>query len=578
MKYRNDPLAILPEEVWTSIIAESATQSHLSGQAILSQDTLLDLMLVSRLWGVKISSNAVLWVDILLEDKYDAAAKAALALHYSKEAPIALYMDEPTGWWDTLRERLVANRGRVNKVYISTSSSSFSAPIIEHISPLSNLTTLAYGGMTHATHEDSFLCLFESPIKWLDNLWLDKDMLRRRSTRELRSMCISDDLDEVMDLIGGSECLREVVFNSKLSTAARRGREMQTQYKKLPWTSLTFTGWPTEFGFIAAIIGRLSSLVKLVIGISQNEFYTIIPLMYQLESLQSLVLGFPGQWADFRCPVVRQPADSVRSLCIDFTSWKTMEIGERLEDTLFQCFPNIRLLNVYAITISAIFIYASNSGFKYIQNLVLNSWATGSITEEGIAEPLGEAVERVSYRAAGFYLHLLIPSHCPLVKHLGIRSLTNTEMELSSFNWPELRTLVTNFRVELSWERPFQYLSSISIDTFTPMLPGDVYSAPARTATIVCRDLALYPECCPVLKKLRLEACPEWDILLILIEGRNAPVKPGISPIETLEIPTRCPPLLVECFRGVMKGERTRYRYHGLSLAGNYQITEDPSM
>ena len=162
---------------------------------------------------------------------------------------------------------------------------------------------------------------------------------------------------------------------------------------------------------------------------------------------------------------------------------------------------------------------------------------------------------------------------------LEIRSLTRTEMELSSLNWPELRTLVINSRVEFPQnERPFQYLSYLSIDAFIPMLPGDTYSAPARAATNVCRDLALYPECCPALKNLRLEACPEWDILLILIEGRNAPPKPGISSIETLEISTRCPPILVEGFREVLQGGLTRYSHFNISLAGNYQIARDPLM
>jgi hypothetical protein len=80
------------------------------------------------------------------------------------------------------------------------------------------------------------------------------------------------------------------------------------------------------------------------------------------------------------------------------------------------------------------------------------------------------------------------------------------------------------------------------------------------------------------LKNLRLEACPEWDILLILIEGRNAPAKPGISPIGALEIPARCPPILLEGFHEVTKGGFTLYGYFNLSPAGNYQIARDPFM
>jgi hypothetical protein len=210
--------------------------------------------------------------------------------------------------------------------------------------------------------------------------------------------------------------------------------------------------------------------------------------MYQLKSLQNLVMGFPRQWVDLRRLVVRQPADNVRFLCVDFTAWSTMEVGDRLEDLLFQCFPNVRSLHVYAITIAAIITYASNSGFKYTQNLVLNSWASGSIHEEGIATPLGDNVERVSYRAAGSYLNLLIPPYCPQVKHLEIRSLTRTELEISSLNWPELRTLAINSRVEFPQnERHFQNLSSLSMDAFLPMLPEQ---PPTSAAILPCAQNA----------------------------------------------------------------------------------------
>jgi hypothetical protein len=70
---------------------------HSNARIVISQDILLDLMQVSRSWSVQISSTAVLWVDIILQDEYHAAAKAALALHYSKQTPLALYMHFPTG-------------------------------------------------------------------------------------------------------------------------------------------------------------------------------------------------------------------------------------------------------------------------------------------------------------------------------------------------------------------------------------------------------------------------------------------------------------------------------------------------
>jgi hypothetical protein len=122
--------------MWIAIIAESASEMRPGAEMVISQDTLLDLMQVSRLWNIRISSSATLWADIILEGEYDAAAKAYLALHYSKQAPLALSMHHPSGWWDTLQEHIVANRARITKLFIdSHDGASFSSTILCRLLP-----------------------------------------------------------------------------------------------------------------------------------------------------------------------------------------------------------------------------------------------------------------------------------------------------------------------------------------------------------------------------------------------------------------------------------------------------------
>ncbi|KIM26204.1 hypothetical protein M408DRAFT_197346 [Serendipita vermifera MAFF 305830] len=73
--------------------------------------------------------------------------------------------------------------------------------------------------------------------------------------------------------------------------------------------------------------------------------------------------------------------------------------------------------------------------------------------------------------------------------------------------------------------------------------------------------------------------CPELDILLILLVRRNVQSTPGISAITSLEIPTRCPPLLVECFKAIIQGVPvTLPAYYGLSLAGAFEIAQDTAI
>jgi hypothetical protein len=143
----------------------------------ISQDILLDLMQVSHLWSNEISSSAV---DIILEDKHDAAAKAAMALQYSQQAPLGLHMYYPTGMWDVLREQLFANRALVTRPYVHNEYPlpSFITPILRQLSPLSCLVYLYYDWMAYAQQMESFSYLLDSPLQWA-NLWLDRDTLAR---------------------------------------------------------------------------------------------------------------------------------------------------------------------------------------------------------------------------------------------------------------------------------------------------------------------------------------------------------------------------------------------------------------
>jgi len=531
-------------------------------------------MQVSRSWSVQISSSAVLWVDIILEDEHDAAAKATLALHYSRQAPLALYMHQPTGWWDTLQERIVANRTRITKLVIYHYGVSFEFPLLRQLSPLPSLATFDCSSRWHKLRQDTLDCLLDSPIEWT-NLWLNRGALEGGIIRGLRGICLDCELEDVFDLLEGSECLREVFVRPKNRNAPSNVKALSLRGPPLPWRSLNYHS--ENDSFLGAIFGRLSKLVELRIWFSQNTFCHLMPLIFQLENLSLFEVTMRGNWDRLERLVIPQTSSSVQEVAIDASYYRSPVI-ETVADVFLRCLPNVRRLRLAEVDLPAIRMLTSSTGFQHLNSLCINirthledTWSQSV----GVLEPFAPSVERVSYMIKGAYLEALLPLQCHHIKHLVIHCFAS-EMDMCSQRWTEIRTLNLSSNTTVNWKgHAYRHLHAICLATFA----FSSASQTGRNRTQLCRDIALHPEYFPALSKLELDGCPELDILFILIEGRNIATPPGISPISILQLPTHCPPFLVEQLRDLVKGVKCGVSsYYDLSIAGNYDIITDPSM
>jgi hypothetical protein len=543
---------------------------------VISQDTLLDLMQVSRSWSVQISSSAVLWVDIILKDEYDAAAKAALALHYSRQAPLALYMFHPTGWWDTLKEHIVANRARITKLIICRNGDrSFTVPILRQLSPLPSLATFDHSWLLPKARQDTLNCLLDSPIEWT-SLLFDRGTLGEIIIRRLRQIHLDCELEDVFDLLEGSECLREVAVSRPKNHRARSDvKNLSLQGPPLPWKYLQYHS--DRGSFLRAIFGRLSKLVELRIWVSQSTFCHLMPLMFQLENLSRLEVATRGKWDRFERLVIPRASTSVRVVTIELID-HISPVMEAVVDVFIQCLPNAEFLMLLVDSLPAIRILTSSTGFRCLNSLFINIKVQPGDTwsqSDGVLEPFAPSVDLVSYSIVGGCLEPLLPLQCHHIMHLLIRCLAS-EMDLDSRRWTAIRTINLRSNTTVNWKGPaYQHLYAICLETSYL----DSESQTGRNGTQLCRDISLHPQYFPALSKLEFPTCPELDILFILIEGRNVSIKPGISPISILRLPTRCPPVLFERLRALVKGVNCGLSsYYELSIAGNYDIITDPSM
>lgn len=581
MPARYDPLEILPEEVWTSIIVETALDTVPKGgferydtESTISQDFLLHLTRVSCRWETKISSNPLLWVDIVLDNEYGTAAKATIALHYSKQVPISLYIVDATIWWtvESLRETIIVNKNRIRKLFFWDRKTHLIVPILVQLSPMPILEHVRCASSWDREAITSFLETVQTPLKEIENLFFNKTLLKRVDISELRSIHLQTDSDFCLDKLENASRLERVFVSSdERSQSSDIPNPSQLYRKPLRWNQLRFTDSGAEV--VLSIIHRLPYLTDLRLGVDGEAFSALFIQLGAMERLVSLHLTLTGGWSDFRIPATPHVSTTISTLKIS-TSEYNPRLDQDIADMLFLCCPNTTLLSLCPPSASAIRTYASALGFKNLKAVEVIMIGSDD-SAENLDTPVSfvNSLESIFYTVIPIWLKVVFPQQAPKVKHLTLGLLGDGALVFDPSTWPNLQTLVVPLGLAATWGTgTYRHLSSIS-----------VYEASngtqSQNVTRICRDIALYPDCFPSVRKLRLEQCPEWDILLILLVRRNVRSTPGISAITILEIPARCPPFLIECFKAIVQGVPVNLpTYYELSLAGAFEIVRDPAI
>lgn len=543
-------------------------------QPLISQDVLLHLMEVSSLWETKITSNPLLWVDIILDNEYGTAAKAAIAIHYSKQVPISLYIADASIWWtvESLQEALIINKDRIRAFSFLDEKIHLAKPMLVQLLPMPLLESIVFTRFWDTEAITSFLKSIPRPLKAVQGVSFDVTILKCVDISQLRSLYLRTDSDHFLDLLDSASRLEELVIVSR----GRYGRvdipKSSYDYQKpLRWKSLHFTQGKTEAIF--RIFYRLSNLMDLEIGVNGKVLPALLLRLGEMERLAKLKLVFLDDWSDFYAPTTPHLSKSVNILGLTIIAYDS-RLDQNIADLLFLCCPNTTQLSLWASSKDTIPIYASVSGFKSLKTMELIHHQSYE-SEIRLDTPVSfvDSLESLTYLASSEVLKLILPQQIAKVKQLTVDLIDEGELALDPRRSPDLDTLKVSTRVEVVWgPGTFAHLTFISVyGSHNPRTPAYI--------TGICRDIVLHQNALPSLCRLRLEICPEWDILLILLVRRNIRSTQGISAITTLEIPTRCPPRLIECFKAIVKGVPVKLpTSYELSLAGTFEIAQDPSI
>jgi hypothetical protein len=135
--------------------------------------------------------------------------------------------------------------------------------------------------------------------------------------------------------------------------------------------------------------------------------------------------------------------------------------------------------------------------------------------------------------------------------------------------WSNLRVLNLTF-IESSFD-----------DFSSPTLQGLSICVPRNmsTVTALCQQLAIHGDRCPRLERLEFSECPEWDILMIMLERRNCNKDPVVTPIKYIILPARIPRIIREAVRNRIQGRQSpRPSNYELSLQGNLDVIYDSDL
>ena len=582
---RFDPLERLPVEVWSEVLLNVATRERQQQVYLVDFNEVLVLTLVSTSWCDKILSFPRFWNDIRVDlDAEDAHMKLEMALYLSKSMKITLYLFKQLESFlscDFVATSLAPARSRITSLQVYEHN-----PLeIERFLPEILRKLQLAGSLMHWNivsnppwqpypYLDHFICSTKA-LHTAKGIMLTDSLLQNYPIRNnLRNVCTRT-LHASMPLLENMESLREVSVTPDYRPEVLPLSTIFEQYRRPPlkWSSLQTGG---DADLYITILSRLAStLVDLTIDISVATLPKYLLVLSGLGALQALDIKLrghiPATMAEDSGNASR-PA-SVRELSIRFNLSHMVNSAQQdmLSHIFHLHFPRVRKLYFWGNDIGLVFV--QETGFQEVESIYLN---TNTF-------PLGNQ----QYLPASCR-SLLVNSQFDVASKLRSDTLQRVEVEVLTFGmlksqtylnvditqWPSLRYLKLHGGSLMSLHHlsaPLLHLTNLCIATSDHVIDIAI--------TGVCQQLALYPWVCPALHTLSFGLCPEWDILFIMLEGRNLFPQYQVSKFRSITLPVRIPAWLAQHVCGLLRGKRVkRPSNRDISLVGNANIALDPNM
>ncbi|CCA72502.1 hypothetical protein PIIN_06439 [Serendipita indica DSM 11827] len=531
---------------------------------------LLVLSLVNRRWAGLILRTQYFWNRVYLKDNIeDLEPMTAVILELSGDSPLELtYYAES----DVIRKVAHLIRPHLHRItrlevlqhygqsdhgtdpfFPHTVFPSLRNILTQHIPPKSIVACLSH-------HEvlAPYKHLIEGDGFFVELKVTEKNRVSFRSTvTSVANIQRLEDIPtlECVSIYGGYELSRD------LSTAVKETR------RHLGWKTLFISRFPWKR--IRGILGRCTSLISLALmDIDQIAALELTQMIPRLTFLEDISIQF------IEVPMSETPVMPVGEDVSHETKIQTMHLRLRpgipnmtitgdILHLLLRMSPRLESLSLSGYRVNKL-DFIEIGKLKELRKIDLfdcESISEPNTTRHMLACPKLETV-RISGSIDALD-SLASSSASELDYRLEMRA--SPRIEINGRDWPSLRSL------------------RLFMDS-TPIMCGlnslrhlSLWSQSLVTTTIPY--LAMHPSELPVLETLDLHACPEWDILFIMLEKRLLTQTYGIKPIENLifdrAISTRIKHSLASLLAGHIFPRPSNYE---LSMQGNLELFLDTNM
>ncbi|CAG8686724.1 15797_t:CDS:2, partial [Acaulospora colombiana] len=370
-----------------------------------------------------------------------------------------------------------------------------------------------------------------------------------------------DDPNTFVSIAETIPSIRRVTFLNVIGRFSRTGTGFELAAEsshQLSWTHFKWSRYTVSFPM--PLLHRLLNITSLYLGGNLSVIKTLVSIIHQFPNLLSFETFVSlNHGDDLLSPPMLLSNRGVRTLkmlisppdnydLLDNPKERELLLIEchRIPEMLLHAMPNADYLKLSIIGGQSSFPFFSlresfigNEMFIYfsecmalvsedmqipssVETLFIDcNWSALCSLSSGTLKHL-DLLQDFGEDPADEYLEDVCSPIAPLERQIDLRS------------WPSLETICL-YKNWVRWDQA----SLNSLRTVT-IWESDYYKV-VDNVTYFLKEIACRPESYPSMEEIHLGACPEWDILLIMLERRNLFSSSQVRRIKKLGISSRIP-------------------------------------
>ncbi|CCA69589.1 hypothetical protein PIIN_03528 [Serendipita indica DSM 11827] len=569
----------LPYGLWTAIIEEVISDEG----RLRRHQSLLLLTLVSSRWASLLLQSATLWTNIIVESSCeDLEAMVATFLHLSGDCSLTLdYSSVPPLSLQTIIQPYLS---RVNVLTIrpATHRSPAQFFVAEPVFPI--LKYFTFHGPTPGGALATFISHCTPFAKYASLVPEQCDYVSMKGSHGILTGITKILNSQSISQLPKIESLKEVVLLERSYERVDKDAILggSNNHGSLGWSTLyADISWHWTEYFANRCTQTLKILQLSLEWIQLPDLHKLLSKLYVLNCLhvsfeytQNIIQPVKNDLIQsIRNNLMAKPTHS--NLQELYVQANTLRLSSSdLEYTLrllLQHSESWRWIEIDVFGISNL----NPDIFKalpLLQSLVLKTEHDSELLNPHIFQI--ESLESVALTGSnGMINYFGGIATIKLTYTLNDNSQTNPEqpaIHILKDRWPKLQHLSLHGKLN-SPQRVDLYISTSTLTQLS--LSG--HSLIASTIHYIAQQ----PEILPGLQFLRLMDCPEWDILLVMLEKRLVAQANGVLPLETIHFRRPLSPLLKRTLAMRLAGYLTnRPSNHKLSTQGNLEGILDPTV